>query len=97
MKNNTADNNDESIVKNEQALTEQETLNSVRGYIIAAQRQMYTAVNSTMVIAYWNIGKTIYEACGEMTVQDMEKNYCNFFPKNWKPNLGKAFLKEIFR
>ncbi len=23
------------------------------------------AVNSAMVIAYWNIGKQIYEACGE--------------------------------
>ena len=38
---------------------------NVRGYIINAQRQVYSAVNAAMVEAYWNIGKTIYEVCGE--------------------------------
>ena len=38
---------------------------SIRGYMIEAQRQVYTAVNAAMVSAYWNIGKALYELCGE--------------------------------
>ena len=37
---------------------------SIRGYVIEAQRQVYTAVNAAMVTAYWNIGKAIYESWG---------------------------------
>ena len=45
------------LVKRESDFAGQETLDSVRGYIIAAQKQVYSAVNSAMVTAYWNIGK----------------------------------------
>ncbi len=38
---------------------------SIRGYVIDAQRQVYSAVNVAVVTAYWNIGKAIYEICGE--------------------------------
>lgn len=34
------------------------TYNTVRGYVVKAQRQIYSAVNSAMVVAYWSIGKT---------------------------------------
>ncbi len=37
----------------------------IRNHVIDAQNKVYTAVNSAMVIAYWNIGKEIYEACSE--------------------------------
>lgn len=46
-------------------LVDQKTYDAVRGYIVAAQKQITVAVNSAMVEAYWNIGKRIYEACGE--------------------------------
>ena len=46
-------------------LTDQETYTAVRGYVIAAQNQIYSSVNIAMVTAYRNIGKQIYEACGE--------------------------------
>ena len=38
---------------------------SIRVYVVDAQKQVYTAVNTAMVNAYWNIGKAIYEICGE--------------------------------
>ena len=38
---------------------------SCRNNIVEARRKVYAAVNSAMVMAYWEIGKTIYEACGE--------------------------------
>ena len=41
------------------------TYNTIRSYILDAQKQVYSAVNQAMVTAYWNIGKEIYELCGE--------------------------------
>ena len=38
------------------SITNQETYDAVRGYVVAAQKQVNTAVNSAMVTAYWNIG-----------------------------------------
>lgn len=43
----------------------EQTYNSVRGYVVEAQKQIYRSVNSAMVEAYRKIGKEIYEACGE--------------------------------
>ena len=37
----------------------------IRGYVIDAQRQVYSSVNVAMVTAYRNIGKAIYEVHGE--------------------------------
>lgn len=51
----------------------------IRGYVIDAQRHIYSAINSAMVEAYWNIGKEIYEVCGE----------------NDRAAYGKQVLKEI--
>lgn len=51
----------------------------IKDYIINAKQQVYKAVNSAMVIAYWNIGKKIYEICGE----------------NDRAEYGKQVLKEI--
>lgn len=43
----------------------EKTYLNVRKYVIDAQHKVYRAVNSAMVEAYWQIGKEIYEACGE--------------------------------
>ena len=53
------------VMNNGGSLINQETYDVVRTYIVAAQKQVNTAVNFAMVTAYWNIGKQIYEACGE--------------------------------
>ena len=45
--------------------TSEHAYNTIRGYILDAHRKVYTSVNSAMVNAYWNIGKEIYETCGE--------------------------------
>ena len=44
--------------------TTEQTYHSIRHSIVSAQRSMYTAVNSAMVTAYWEIGEQIYKACG---------------------------------
>lgn len=43
---------------------ENHVYNSVRSFVVEARREIYKSVNEAMVLAYWNIGKTIYEACG---------------------------------
>lgn len=43
----------------------EETYRSIRGHVVEAQHEVYRAVNNAMVLAYWKIGKEIYEACGE--------------------------------
>ena len=41
------------------------TYTTIRSTVIAAQNRVYTAVNSAMVQAYWEIGEQIFKACGE--------------------------------
>lgn len=57
----------EIVIRDDQPIEQQseEAYLSIRGYVIDAQRQVYSAVNAAMVTAYWNIGKSIYEVCGE--------------------------------
>ena len=44
---------------------QQETYLSIRNSVITAQNKVYSAVNTAMVKAYWEIGEQIYKACGE--------------------------------
>lgn len=43
----------------------EETYQSIRHSLVKAQHVVYSAVNSAMVTAYWEIGEQIYRACGE--------------------------------
>ena len=43
----------------------EEIYSSIRSFVITAQNRVYAAVNSAMVIAYWEIGEQICKACGE--------------------------------
>lgn len=44
--------------------TAKETYTKVRNSVITAQSRIYSAVNTAMVQAYWEIGEQIYLACG---------------------------------
>ena len=52
---------------------QQETYRSIRNSVIAAQGKVYSAVNSAMVNAYWEIGEQIYRLAVKMTGQNMVK------------------------
>ena len=71
----------EIIKKNSELPTNKtdDTYKEIRSYIISAKQQIYKAVNSSMVETYWNIGKKIYEVCGE----------------NDRAAYGKQVLKDI--
>ncbi len=64
---------------------------SIRGYVIEAQRQVYTAVNSAMVTAYWKIGKSIFEACGENDRAAYGKQVLLYISERLTEEFGKGF------
>ena len=67
------------------------TYNTVRGFVVEAQRQVYSAVNFAMVQAYWNIGKTIFEVCGENDRAAYGKQVLNYLSERLSAEFGKGF------
>lgn len=64
---------------------------SIRGYVVDAQRQVYSAVNSAMVTAYWNIGKAIYEVCGENDRAAYGKQILQYVSERLTAEFGKGY------
>ena len=83
--------NNELMKKVPELPEDQATYSAVRGYIIAAQKQVYSTVNSAMVTAYWNIGKQIYDACGENERAAYGKQLMSFLAEKLTEEFGKGF------
>ena len=82
---------DELMKKEPSTPQSEDAYRSIRGYVIEAQRQVYTAVNSTMVTAYWNIGKAIYESCGENDRAAYGKQVLKYISERLTEEFGKGF------
>ena len=88
------------MVKKENLPEDQQSENaylSIRGYVIDARRQVYSAVNAAMVTAYWNIGKTIYEICGENERAAYGKQVLQFISERLIAEFGKGFSVRNLR
>jgi len=72
----------------------EQTYSSVRGYIVEAQQEVYRAVNSTMVEAYWKIGKEIYEAGGENERAAYGKRILAELSERLTAEFGKGFSER---
>lgn len=83
--NDIIKNDDPEIAESESAYK------SIRGYVIEAQRQVYAAVNSAMVSAYWNIGKAIFEICGEKERAEYGKHILSYISKRLTNEFGKGY------
>lgn len=75
----------------------EETYLSIRGYVIDAQRQVYSAVNVAMVTAYWNIGKSIYEICGENDRASYGKQVLQYVSEKLSAEFGSGFSVRNLR
>lgn len=84
----------EIITSREGNLVNQDTYNTVRGFVVAAQRQVNAAVNSAMVTAYQNIGKQIYEACGENERAEYGKQLLQYLSDKLTVEFGKGFTER---
>ena len=69
----------------------EQTYNNIRTSIIAAQKKVYTAVNSAMVLAYHEIGEQIYKACGENERAEYGKQLLQFLADKLSAEFGKGF------
>ena len=70
---------------------------NVRGYIVDVQRQVYSAVNAAMVKAYWNIGKAIYEVCGENDRAAYGKQILKALSERLTEEFGRGFDESNLR
>ena len=69
----------------------QETYKTVRDYVVEAQIQVNKAVNFAMVTAYWNIGKKIYEVCGESDRAAYGKQLLMYIAEKLTDEFGKGY------
>lgn len=70
---------------------------AVRNRIISAQSKIYTAVNSAMVQAYWEIGEQIYLACGENDRAEYGKGLLKYLSERLTNEFGKGFTVRNLR
>lgn len=67
------------------------TPTSIRGYVIEAQGQVYTAVSTAMVTAYWKISKSIFDACGENDQAAYGKHVLKYISERLTEEFEKGF------
>ena len=84
-----------NLIKNDKIANE--TYTSVRNSIINAQNKVYSAVNSAMVQAYWEIGEQIYKACGENDRAEYGKGLLKYLSDNLTKEFGKGFDERNLR
>lgn len=70
---------------------------SIRSYVIDAQKHVYSAVNAAMVTAYWNIGKAVYEVCGENDRAAYGKQVLKYISERLTTEFGKGFSVQGLR
>ncbi len=81
------------VVNNAECATENtsETYSRIRNSVIVAQGRIYTAVNSAMVQAYWEIGEQIYIACGENDRAEYGKGLLKYLSEKLTAEFGTGF------
>ena len=74
-----------------------ETYSRIRNSVITAQSRIYSAVNSAMVQAYWEIGEQIYIACGENERAEYGKGLLRYLSEKLTAEFGKGFTVANLR
>lgn len=88
---------DELVKRENSAPQSEDAYRSIRGYVIEAQGQVYTVVNAAMVTAYWKIGKSIFEACGENDRAAYGKQVLQYISERMTEEFGKGFTIRNLR
>ncbi len=85
---------DNNIIVNNAELSAEntsETYSRIRNSVITAQSRIYSAVNSAMVQAYWEIGEQIYIACGENERAEYGKGLLKYLSEKLTAEFGTGF------
>lgn len=75
----------------------EQTLQLIRGSIVDAQHKVTSAVNSAMVIAYWEIGEKIYHACGENDRAEYGTRLLEYLSYHLSAEFGNGFSVQNLR
>lgn len=75
----------------------EQTYYSIRHSIVSAQNKMGAAVNSAMVIAYWEIGEQIYKACDENERAEYGKRLLEYLSDQLTAEFGQGFTVRNLR
>lgn len=75
----------------------EQTYYSIRHSIVSAQNKMSAAVNSAMVIAYWEIGEQIYKACDENERAEYGKRLLEYLSDQLTAEFGQGFTVRNLR
>ena len=67
---------------------EQKIYYNIRDTVAQAQQKAYAAVNFTMVEAYWEIGRLIYEAQGEQERAEYGRGLLKFLSQKLTAEFG---------
>ena len=70
----------------------EQTYHSIRNSIVSAQHRLSAAINSTMVITYWEIGEQIYKACGENDRAEYGKKLLQYLSEQLTAEFGKGLV-----
>jgi len=65
---------------------------NIRQTLVSARTKVYSAINSAMVEAYWNIGKQIAEAIGDRS--EYGKQLLKYISKKLTEEFGKGFTER---
>ncbi len=87
----------EEIIATQSIPQSTDIYSTARGYIINAQRQVYSAINSAMVTAYWNIGKLICEASGGNERARYGKQLLQYLSQKLTAEFGKGYTAGNLR
>ena len=75
----------------------EQTYHIIRRSIVSAQHRLSAAVNSAMVITYWEIGEEIYKACGENDRAGYGKRLLEYLSAQLTAEFGKGFSVQGLR
>lgn len=68
-----------------------QTYQTIRASIVEAQHRLYSAVNTAMVTAYWEIGEQIYKACGENERAEYGARLLEFLSERLTAEFGRGY------
>ena len=76
---------------NQITIQPEESYKIIRKSVLTAQSKIYTAVNSAMVQAYWEIGQEIHKACGKNDRAEYGKKLLEYLSEHLTKEFGKGF------
>ena len=76
---------------NQIAIKPEDSYKTIRMSLMTARAKVYTAVNTAMVQAYWEIGQEIYKACGENDRAGYGKKLLEYLSEKLTKEFGKGF------